>query len=578
MKYLIWCVAALGVAGCASTPANRQADQRSEIPPVGAVETAKEPRFRAVGDVAVTLTNIAGEGLFGRLDLRDASGNPPVEIAVDHGRGAGQAPQGRYQGYLYGYDENTPVLVAVQDVEVAPGKPAAIRLELTEGSGTLSLLNFDQDYDFVLDRLEVEQGTDLQDPASYPGADPVSLPDTVIKSDKGWYAGELHAHSNHDPFGTESVADIIRRAEGAGLDFLAIADRNTMQACADPAYRSSRLALIPAMEWGNEENGVALIYGPRTRPDIRFSFGDAQAMMVRLQAQGAYVAVAHPCFPTMPWQWGFSYMSGVEVWAREWTGVPPAVLEDLNTAMRERNEDKVLIHTLARAVATRNQSANGQASIFYDMELVRQLKAGVIAGSLTGNPSVPIGEPVTYVFAKNLSAPAILEGLNKGRTFVSTGKNGPRVFLRADVMDDGSIDVPMVGGSVPVGVKVRFEVIVLNAKGKKMQLLRNGVPERSQWVDEDSYAWSYMRVPDAYSDYRVRIVDTVESGPNQYGYLKVLAMTSPIYAEDLLAQIVGPNADPRLFNIRIKSYYDAYNRIQEQLPSDPTPYEIKFNR
>src|SRR5690606_37387362 len=161
-----------------------------------------------------------------------------------------------------------------------------------------------------------------QDAASYPGAEPVALPSAVIAPDKGWYAGELHAHSRHDPFGTESVGDLIRRAEAAGMDFLAIADRNTLQASEDPEYQSSKLALIPAMEWGTDEKGVALIYGPRTRPTMSFTFGDAQAMVVRQQAQGAFVAIAHPCFPTMPWQWGLSYMSGVEVWAREWNSVP----------------------------------------------------------------------------------------------------------------------------------------------------------------------------------------------------------------------------------------------------------------
>src|SRR5690606_9562584 len=117
-----------------------------------------------------------------------------------------------------------------------------------------------------------------------------------------------------------------------------------------------------------------------------------------------------------------------------------------------------------------------------------------------------------------------------------------------------------------------------NANGKKMQLLRNGVPIRSVWVDNDNYAWNIEQLPDVYSDFRVRIVDAVEPGPNTYGYLKVLAMTSPIYAEDILAQIVGPNLDPSMFSVRIRSYYDDYNRVQQNLPSDPSRYEIQFNR
>lgn len=578
MKYLKVCVLVLA-AGCASVPATEGGQESTSTSSAGPARAEKPatPRSDRTGEVLVEFTNLVGDALPGRLELHDRSGQPPVIIPVENGRGAGTAPEGNYTARLYGFDVGTPVLVAVEDVEVSAGTPAKVRVELTEGSGTLTLLNFDQDFDFVLDRLEVEMGTNPEDPASFPGAEPVALPDRVIKAEKGWYAGELHAHSKYDRYGTESVGNLIRRAEAAGLDFLAIADRNTLQASEDPEYKSSKLALIPAMEWGTDEKGVALIYGPRTRPTMNFTFGDAQAMVVQQQAQGAFVAVAHPCFPTMPWQWNLSYMSGIEVWAREWNAVPPAVPMDLDPEMLVREND-VLIHTLARAVSTRNQSANGQASLFYDMELVRQLKAAAIAGSLSGSPEVPIGQPVTYVFAQNLSAPAILEGLLKGRTFVTSGKNGPRVYLRADVMSDGKIDVPMVGGSVPIGVKVTFQIIVFNANGKKMQLLRNGVPIRSVWVDNDNYAWNIEQLPDVYSDFRVRIVDAVEPGPNTYGYLKVLAMTSPIYAEDILAQIVGPNLDPSMFSVRIRSYYDDYNRVQQNLPSDPSRYEIQFNR
>lgn len=581
MKYLIGCVLVLAAASCASVPPNEEGTETSggaksaEATPAGGRDAGGGGG--ATGEVGVTMANIAGEAISGRLELRDEAGKVVVTIPVADGRGAVSAPVGRYRAYVYGYDEGTPVLIDVRDVAVDRSRKLDVSLELTEGSGTLSLLHFDQDYDFVLDRLEVEQGTNPQDASSFPGAEAVALPTTVIRAEKGWFAGEMHAHSKYDPYGTESVGDLIRRAEAAGLDFLAIADRNTLAASEDPQYSSSKLALIPAMEWGSDEQGVALIYGPRTRPVMNFTFGDAQSMVVRQQAQGAFVAIAHPCFPTMPWQWGLSYMSGVEVWAREWSGVPPAVPLDLDEPALERRDD-VLIHSIARAVATRNQSANGQASLFYDMELVRQLKASVIAGSLSGSPEVPIGRPVTYVFAQNQSAPAILEGLKKGRTFVTSGVDGPRVFLRADVMSDGKIDVPMVGGSVPIGVKVTFQIIVFGANGKKMQLLRNGVPIRSVWVDDDSYAWNIMQLPDSYSDFRVRIVDAVERGPNTYGFLKVLAMTSPIYAEDILADIVGPNLDPSLFSVRIKSYYDDYNRVQQNLPSDPSRYEIRFNR
>ena len=110
------------------------------------------------------------------------------------------------------------------------------------------------------------------------------------------------------------------------------------------------------MEWGSDEQGVGLIYGPRTYPSLSTSFEQAQAMLFRLQAQGGIFVVAHPCFGTAPWQWGLSYVNGVEAWCRPWRDVPPLWMDRLSAQTRERRDGK-LIQSIAMAAATVSLSA-----------------------------------------------------------------------------------------------------------------------------------------------------------------------------------------------------------------------------
>jgi hypothetical protein len=428
------------------------------------------------------------------------------------------------------YQNNFPSVVAVKNVEVKPNEEAFVFWNLLEGTaGNLALRDFDQDGDLVLDRVEVEQGTDPADAGSFPGAIPVPYSTRPLKGEAGWLRGEFHALSSHGE-GTASVAELVKRAEKLKLDFLAITDRNTMAACMDPGFESDKVVLIPAMEWGNDERGVALVFGPRTYPEPAETIADAQGIAQRVQAQGGIFAVAHPCFPNCPWQWGLRYVNAIEVWCRDWRSVPPASLEVLAPGYARRENGR-LVYSVAQAADARGLSANGQAALFWDYELLRGLRACPIAGSRTADPKVPMAQPVTYVYAQEKSLPAILEGLWFGRTFVSASLGGPTLDFTADVkkQEEGKheIDVGM-GGIVPLGVETEFFVRVKGAKGKKVQILHNGLPILSKIIESNKFATGIAQTPLSYSVYRVRVVAPPEK--EGFGDIDVLAMSGPIYA------------------------------------------------
>ena len=578
------CVALL--AACATTPSEqaetdpetdlRQAAYDAEADP-DVPATVDEDRHIPIterepdvpegtprGTVDVTVRNVFGRELPSRVRLDDAEENRFYREAPE-GTLSGEFPEGPYTAYIYVYSDEAPILAHVEEIVVQEGATAQVDVELLEGShGETPLWAFDQNMNLVLDRVETELGMDREDPSSIPGEPRLEWENRTLSSDAGWYRGELHARSEYGG-GTESVGELIERAEGRGLDFLAITDRNTMQSIEDPAYHSDDVVLIPAMEWGTDDRGVALIYGPRTFPHLTHSRLEAQALARLVQVQGGAFVVAHPTFPAAPWQWGLNFANAVEVWLRDWRGVPPLSLEHLDEESREREQGDSgpLVHSVAQAAATGGLSANGQAAVFHNYELQRGLRAGVIGGSMSGGPHIPLGEPATHVYAEELSVEGILEGIRMGRTYISRDPDGPIVRFHADGAQTGQVDVT-IGGMIPLGVPTDFEVLVSGARGKKLQVLLDGRPIISKVIEEDNWLTRFTQMPEQYARYQVRIVDIPQE--RGFGPLEVYALTSPIYAHDVFPVFVDPEEGMQDTWIRI---HGAPDLELEEPPEHP---------
>ncbi|MCP4645160.1 MAG: CehA/McbA family metallohydrolase [bacterium] len=494
------------------------------------------------GSIWVSVADVVGKPLKARVDLYDGVSERPRTIRLPKGEGEWPCPAGTYSAHTSIYDWGAPIMIDIQTVRVRPGQTTDLLVELVEGvAGSHTVSDFDRDGDLVIDRVELKAGTDPENPGSYPQAEPVIFESPVIANEAGWYCGELHARSKYGG-GTETVAQLVKRAERTGLDFLAITDRNSMLSCMDPDFQSKKIVLIPGMEWGNDERGVALVYGPETFPEPAGTLPDARGICQRVKAQGGVFAVAHPCFALAPWQWGLNSVNAIEVWCRDWRSVPPIGLARLDNEYKRRDPNTGgLVHTLSKAASTRGLSANGQAEQFYNLELARGLQACIIAGGLSAHPDVPLGEPLTYVYAEQKSVLGILNGLWEGRTFVTSGgKDHPRLFLNADVDIDGTVDAG-VGDIVGLlGKPIRFEAQVVNGAGTRLQILRNGDPVQVRSVEADGkrevFALAYDDQPTTYSYYQARLT-RAEAGPG-FGPGDVVALTSPIYVQKII--VVDP--------------------------------------
>lgn len=563
-------------AGCAGNSGERAPEPAVTPSAQGekAAPAGKAPDTRPRGTLAVRLTNVVNAALDGRVDLLSLDGGPKSSLEVTGGAASGPVPVGGVRAYVHVFQEGVPVLVEVTDVTVKEGQQATLEVNLLEGaSGAVPLRAFDTDGDLAIDRVEIACGTDPYNAASIPGRRELKWDLAPRRTGAQWYRGELHAYSSHG-MGKESVAQVIARAERDGCDFLAIADRNTLASAEDPAYRSDKMALIPAMEWGRDDTGVALVYGPLTVPDLPSNSAAAQAECIRIQAQGGIWAVAHPCFPMKSWQWGLSYVNAVEVWFRDWRGTPPMAPLELREDVKIRENGK-LVHSIAAAAAAvslGDMSSNAQNALFWDYELTRGLMGCVIGGSGSGSKSVPLARPVTYIHAQELSLPGLLEGLRLGRTYVSCDMNGPQLGFSADVLGDGKVDVG-IGGVVPLNVDIVFDAAVINGLGKKLQVLENGRPIRTVPINDNNIAIRFRRRPVTQSTYRLRVIGPADPKAKGFGPVEVYALSSPIYAQDITQELLwrNPKLDPDKTWVRVQSDNVQEVELNENAPVMEAP-------
>jgi hypothetical protein len=362
-----------------------------------------------------------------------------------------------------------------------------------------------------------------------------------------WLAGDLHVHTtfSHDSYGGpsddntgpeeaytlgHSVASQFVVAAARGLDFLAITDHNDVRSQSDPGFGSSGVVGIPGYE--ASYRGHAQMLGARRvyeGPDA--TAADVQALAGALREDGGVFQVNHPAegstdFPhDRDWSYGHAVVPDtVEVWniSRLWQPPLPS---------GSSNDDAIRFWE-GFLDAGHHVAATGGSDNHY-------LATTAVQG---------VGQPTTWVCARDASAAGVLQGLSAGRTFVShqpPAHRGPRLFLEGDGNRDGDFE-SVVGDEVAPRTPLR--VRVEGAPGSLLQLYGTGgralgdpVPVTSaEFVHElapgADLTWvrAELYEPDAGAE-RAAACDGLFGGETTYcrNDLAVLAMTSAIFlAED----------------------------------------------
>lgn len=239
---------------------------------------------------------------------------------------------------------------------------------------------------------------------------------------KGWYRGDLHAHTLHSD-GSWDVPDLVAWARRRGLDFLTLTDHNT--ASGQPqahALAGDDLLTMGGLEltthWGH-----ALSLGGDDWHEWRVGSVTGRTMPMLaddVMGSGALFVIAHPMSPGDPsctgcrWEYG-DMMPGNAPLIEVWNGGP----------WSDYNEEGLTLFQHWLALGHRLRATAGSD--------IHGAEGGV--GQIGFN----------HVEADALTEPAILRAVSQGRNYLSSG---PRLILTAKTPMG---EVAGMGDTVPAG-------------------------------------------------------------------------------------------------------------------------------
>jgi hypothetical protein len=227
-------------------------------------------------------------------------------------------------------------------------------------------------------------------------------PARVLSQEPGWYRGELHTHTVHSD-GQWTLAQMWEYGKELGLDFIVLTDHNTVSGLSEAAaLPPDRPLFIPGMEI-TSFRGHALALGVDRWIDWRMAPGSrtAEDWIDEVHAAGGLFAIAHPFTEGDPGCTGCNWESPLP---KPGPSDRIEAIEICNEYWTAPSNDNPLCLALWRRLLT---PTGGPTAI-----------AGTDAHSRRGwGPQ----SPRTWVYAKELSPAAILDGVRKGHVIVSFG-------------------------------------------------------------------------------------------------------------------------------------------------------------
>ncbi|KSV62164.1 CehA/McbA family metallohydrolase [Sinorhizobium sp. Sb3] len=268
-----------------------------------------------------------------------------------------------------------------------------------------------------------------------------------VRKGAGWYRGDLHCHTFHsDAAGSPEL--LHAAARHAGLDFLAVADHNTItQRRYFHPHSSPELVFVRAMEVTTAV-GHANVFGVDDWIDFRMTRPEHAHTLERLvHERGGLLSINHDK-PTIPWDYDLPKIDCMEVWQSHWLA--------WNWVSLER----------------------------YQQRLASGLKISAIGGSDFHQPArlmpegpLVLARPTTVLFLEELSEEAVLGAMKSGHCYVTEGPTGPHLELTANGQPMGSI----------VTGQVAAEALVRGAKGDKLVWLDASGIIGEQTIEADDW-------------------------------------------------------------------------------------------
>ncbi len=300
-------------------------------------------------------------------------------------------------------------------------------------------------------QIDIERTEEVSDYTLTVEASRESLEDTPLpqpapengRAGKGYYRGELHAHSHHSD-GSAPVAAVVAAARQYGLDFLSLTDHFTSAGWAElDSLAGPDLAVIKSLELTGH-SGHANLQGLTDWVD---TFADPCNPAKRTindvagdtHAQGGLFCVNHPFSLTLGWRYHeFD-------WAR-----------------------CDLLEVYHHLTGSNNSAQLG----LWDSLLARGHKITGVGATDSHNPNSGqhrLGQVFTYVHAPELSPTGIIEGLKKGRAYVSLG---PTLEFTAEANGRSAFMGESLSAADPVTLKVQLSNLDFPSR---LLVMKNGL-------------------------------------------------------------------------------------------------------
>ncbi|MBN8924735.1 MAG: phosphotransferase [Rhodanobacter sp. 68-29] len=342
--------------------------------------------------------------------------------------------------------------------------------------------------------------------ADAPAWEPAVL-NPPLRSEAGWYRGDLHMHTAHSDASCPSQSGkrvpcplflTVEAAVRRGLDFIAITDHNTVshaEAMRELQPYFDRLLLIPGREI-TTFSGHANLWGSTAPVDFRIDgtqVKDWNALLDAVAPLHALVSINHPRLP-----------DGEICMGCGWIAKPPVDMARVQAVEVVNGEDTgtpvtgLPFWTAALADGFRPTAVGGSDN--HDATLT----ASKFGASM-------VGRPTTVVHADALSMPAILDGIRAGHVFVDVAGSSDRL-LECDAQSGNQHAAMGDALQASAGQRVDIHVHATHVAGMRLLALLDEKPlpqgadrvlsgddaqEDYTWTGDGQRHWLRFEVRDA---------------------------------------------------------------------------------
>jgi hypothetical protein len=327
----------------------------------------------------------------------------------------------------------------------------------------------------------------------------------VINPKAGWYKGDLHSHTGLTDAMCKSQSGanvpcppsrLFAAAAAQKMDFLAVTDHNTSATFNEMAQAQlyyDRMLLIVAQEVTTVK-GHANVWGTEGFLDYRvaesgFTANDLFDQAHRLHA---LVSINHAYWP---------YDGGCPGCGWGWAKTDFAKVDAIEMINGYHEHGSWFTPPAGNGVS------------FWEAQLAKGFRPTGVGGGDEHRAGEQlalqdgVGIPTTLVYARELSQPAILEGIKAGHVFVQvTGPDGPPLFLTAGSAMMGDAIVAVAGKRVSFGISTQpvsgatVRIFVDGVAVESVPKLKPGAAESIgvyDWLSDGARHWIRAELVDS---------------------------------------------------------------------------------